>query len=127
MKRLSRLIGVLLFVIPLGAAEDFTGKWAGAFVSTRSDGSPDNEKIYMDVKQNGNEITGTAGPTETDQSPLKGTVDGNKVAFDVRAEEGRLIIKFALVFSDGHLKGDAVAEVQGQKMTAKIDMERKSK
>ena len=38
MKRLSRLLGVLLFVVPLGAAEDFTGIWAGSFVVTRPDG-----------------------------------------------------------------------------------------
>ena len=127
MKHLSRVLAVLLFVIPLGAVEDFTGTWAGSFVSTRPDGTPDNDKIHMDLKHTGKEITGTAGPTETQQWPLKGTVDGNKLTFDVQAEGGQLVIKFALVFSAGHLKGDATAEANGQKMQAKIDMERKPK
>ena len=33
-------------------------------------------------------------------------------------------IKFTLMFVDGHLKGDAAAEVQGQKLSAKIDVQR---
>jgi hypothetical protein len=124
MKRLSRLLGVLLFVVPLGAAEDFTGKWTGSFASTRPDGTPNNDKIFMDVKHTGKDIAGTAGPTETQQWPLKGTVDGNKVAFDVQADGGQLLIKFALVFADGHLKGEATAEANGEKLQAKIDMTR---
>ena len=78
----------------------------------------------MDVKHKGTELTGMAGPSETQQWPLKGTVDGNKVTFEVQSDGP--LIKFTLNFADGHLKGDAVAEFQGQKMQAKIDMQRKT-
>jgi hypothetical protein len=125
MKRLSRLLGVLLFVVPLGAAEDFTGIWAGSFVVTRPDGTPDNDKIQMNVKHSGKEIAGTAGPSETQQWPLKGTVDGDKVMFEVQSDGP--LIKFTLNFEKGHLKGDAAAEMNGQKLQAKVDMERKPK
>ena len=125
MKRLSLLFGVLLFIIPVGAAEDFTGIWAGSFVVTRPDGTPDNDKIHMNVKHTGKEIAGTAGPSETQQWPLKGTVDGDKLMFEVQSDGP--LIKFTLNFEKGHLKGDAVADMNRQKMQAKIDMERKPK
>jgi len=123
MKRLLGLIAIVLLVIPVAAAEDFTGKWSGAFNSIRPDGSMGNDKIVMDVKQKGTDLTGTAGPSADQQWPLKGTVSGNKLAFEVQANPGPLI-KFTLTFADGHLKGEANAEDGGEKLQAKIDMER---
>lgn len=123
MKRLAALVVLALVFVPVHAAEDFTGKWSGTFAPIRPDGSTGNDSILMDLKQKGTELTGTAGPSDQEQWPLKGTVDGNKVTFQVE-RDGR-VIKFTLTFADGHLKGDAVAEFEGQKMTAKIDTERK--
>ena len=42
--------------------------------------------------------------------------------FDVESDEGP--IKITLTLADGHLKGDAAAESNGQKRSAKIDVER---
>ena len=51
-------------------------------------------------------MTGTAGPREDRQFALsQGKVDGDKVKFQVDADGA--VIKFALVFANGHLKGDA--------------------
>ena len=121
MKRLSFAVGLLLLLVPVRAAEDFTGKWTGAFVLS----SPEqhDDVIFMDLKHKGTELTGTAGPSAEQQWPLKGTVDGTKLAFEVQHEAGPAI-KFTLTFADGHLKGDAGAEMDGMKLAAKIDVQR---
>jgi hypothetical protein len=76
----------------------------------------------MDVKQKGTDLTGTAGPSAENQWPLKGTVNGNKLTFEVQSDGP--LIKFALDFAEGHLKGDANAEQDGKKLSAKVDMQR---
>ena len=114
----------MLLVVPVLAAEDFTGKWSGAFVVTGQDGSTRDETILLDLKHKGTELTGMAGPSADKQWPLlKGTVDGNKLTFEVQSD--RPLIKFVLTFADGHLKGDATAELDGEKMSAKVDAQRK--
>jgi hypothetical protein len=122
MKRLPILIAVVLLVVPIAAAEDFTGKWSGAFLSTLPDGSTDNDTIVMTIQQKDAALTGTAGPREDMQWPLKGTVNGNKLTFDV--DSNGVIVSFVLTFANGHLKGDANADAPGGKLSAKIDMER---
>ena len=124
MKYLVLMLTLLLFAPPLIAAEDFTGKWTGSFTTTRDDGTERAQGIVLDLKQKGAELTGTAGPTEERQWPLKGKVDANKVTFDLESTEGS--IKFTLVFAEGHLKGDAVSEQGGQTRKAKIDAQRKT-
>lgn len=122
MKRLVLLACLALLAAPVVAAEDFTGKWSGSFVAIRPDGSLDEDKIFLDLKHKGKELTGTAGPSAERQWPvLKGVVDGNKVTFEVQAGETGPLLKFALVFADGRLKGEANGEEGGQKRTAKID------
>lgn len=125
MKRLALIAGLVLLVLPVLAAEDFTGKWTGTFLANRPDGSTSSDTIYLDLKHKGAELTGTAGPDETKQWPVtKGTVKGNALNFEVQSAEGPLVI-FALTFADGHLKGDAAAEFNGQKFSAKVDAARK--
>jgi hypothetical protein len=125
MKRLAALAVLACLLVPVRAAEDFTGKWSGTFVSTRPDGSTANDTIFMDLKHKGTELTGTAGPREDRQHALsQGKVDGDKVTFQVDADGG--VVRFSLVFAAGHLKGDANAVgPEGQKLSAKIDAERK--
>jgi hypothetical protein len=122
MKRLLVLCAFVLLVIPIAAAEDFTGKWSGSFADLRPDGSSGNDTIFMTVTQKGMDLTGTAGPREDQQWPLKGKVAGNAVTLEVQADGP--IIKFTLTFAEGHLKGDANAEMNGQKLQAKVDMQR---
>ena len=125
MKRVLFAVVVLLLLAPVRAAEDFTGKWSGAFNITSPEQNDD--VMVMDLKQKGTELTGTAGPSAERQWPLKGTVDGNKLAFDVQSSgpDGTVaVIKFALTFAEGHLKGEANAEIQGMKLSAKVDVQR---
>ncbi len=79
MKRLVFAVAILLLFVPVRAAEDFTGKWSGAFAITSPEQKDD--VVLLDLKQKGTELTGTAGPSAEEQWPLKGTVDGNKLGF----------------------------------------------
>jgi len=116
--------GGVLFLAPvLMAADDFTGKWSGSFVMTFSDGDTKDSTAFMDLKQKGAEITGTAGENPDRQWAVqKGKVEENKVTFEVQTEGP--LIKFDLTLVDGHLKGEAKAEHEGKSMKAAVDLQR---
>jgi hypothetical protein len=115
--------GVMLLAPAVMAADDLTGKWAGSFVITFSDGDTKDAKAFMDLKQNGEELTGTAGETPDRQWAIqKGKVEGNKVTFEVQTDNP--LIKFELTLVDGHLKGEAKAEHEGRSMKVAIDLQR---
>jgi hypothetical protein len=122
MIRRALFVCLVLSVASVSAAQDVTGKWAGSFNPVRSDGTTGEAKIFLELKQSGSELTGTAGPNPDRQWPLKGKVEGNKLSFEVQSDEGP--INFTLTLAEGHLKGDAAAENNGQKRSAKIDVER---
>ena len=89
------------------------------------DGETRDDTAYMDLKQTGTELTGTAGPNENQQWQIqKGKVEGDKLTFEVQTEQP--VIKFELTLADGHLKGNAKAEHEGKSMSAVIDVTRKA-
>lgn len=134
-RRAVLLACVLLLspVLPLAAqsqapapakAADLTGNWYGTFIISVNGEQVDEDEAYMTLTQKGAELTGTAGPNENQQWPLQnGKVDGAKVTFDVMADGPTL--KFVLTLVDGRLKGDASASMDGQSMTAKVDIGRR--
>jgi hypothetical protein len=114
--------GVLLLAPVLMAADDLTGKWSGSFVIT-SDGGIKDSTAFMDLKQNGAELTGTAGENPDKQWTIqKGKVEGNKITFELQTDGP--VIKFEMTLIDGHLKGEAKAEHEGKSMKAAIDLQR---
>ena len=101
---------------------DVTGKWTGTFDVTGPDGQTKSDSAFMVLKQTGEAITGTAGPKEDRQFSIKlGKIDGDKIALEVVIGDGG-VIKFDLTLADGHIKGDAKGERDGEKMTAKVDL-----
>src|SRR4030095_8895863 len=78
MKKLVRVIGLaLLLASAVLAADELTGKWSGSFNITL-DGQTKDDVVYMVLKRNGTELTGTAGPDVDKQWPIqKGKVEGN--------------------------------------------------
>ena len=126
-RRMFLFAGGVLFLAPsLMAAEDLTGKWSGSFVITFTSDSNVETKdstAFMDIKQKEAEITGTAGENPDRQWAIqKGKVEGNKVTFEVQTEGP--LIKFELTLVDGHLKGEARAEHEGQSVKAAVDLQR---
>jgi hypothetical protein len=114
---------VLLLAPVLMAADDLTGKWSGSFVITFSDGGTKDAGAFMDLKQKGAELTGTAGESPDKQWAIqKGKIEGNKITFEVQTDEP--LVKFELALVDGHLKGEAKAEHEGKSLKAAVDMQR---
>ena len=108
-------------------APDVTGVWAGSF--TRSNGS--QTEAHFNLKQSGEEVTGTAGPGLDRQVTISNgkvtTVkDVTSVTFDATQPNG-LVMKFDLKLVEGRLKGKATAEADGQKREADIDVSREKK
>jgi hypothetical protein len=82
----------------------------------------------MDLKQKGAELTGTAGPSAQSQSPIANgkvtTLKGvTSVVFDAAQNNGPSI-HFALTLVEGHLKGKATGDQNGQKIEADVDVAR---
>lgn len=102
--------------------KDLTGKWDGAFVISMN-GQQQDDVAHMDLVQKDKVITGTVGPTLDRQWPIiAGKVDGMKLTLEVQGDGP--VIKFTLTLVEGRLKGDALAEMDGQTMTAKVDVGR---
>jgi hypothetical protein len=134
--KFSRIAGVLVVILlvapALLAAEDLTGQWSGTFITSMNGGAPKDDVAHMVLKHTGKEIGGSAGPNADMQWPIvKGTItvagtapkETTKVAFDVQMGEGPLL-HFDLDLIDGHLKGNAKAEMNGMTMTAVVDVTR---
>lgn len=124
MNNMTRILAVLL-LSSIALLADVTGKWTGTFDITGPDGSVNSQTAYLDLKQDGGTLTGTAGPNESEQMTIRaGKVDGNKILFEVALEDGNAI-KFDLLLADEHIKGNATGEAGGQKLQAKLDVTRK--
>lgn len=102
------------------AAADVTGKWTGSF-------TPENggdQSALLVLKQNGTAITGTAGPDEDRQWPIRvGKVEGNKVTVEVQADNGA-IYRCEMTLDGDHMKGDLTATQGDQTMKAKLELSR---
>src|SRR5271156_1532851 len=97
----SVLLSLLLAACWTLSAADLTGKWAGT-VDIKQDGEAQTIPVVMVVKQDGNKLTGTAGPEE-DMHPIqKGVVDGDTVTMEVDSGD-------AIYYLELKVDGDAIA------------------
>ncbi len=113
---------LLLSVVSLLA--DVTGKWSGSFDVTGPDGETKADTAFLNLKEEGGKISGTAGPNEDHQLNIKtGKIEGDKIALEVTLEDGNTLT-FDLTLAADHIKGDVKGEMGGEKMTAKLDVTR---
>jgi hypothetical protein len=101
----ASLISKLLFLVVAMAPAPFEGlaqdqaDLSGTWKVTSTWGSGDRQNqnaLIMIVRQNGNEITGSLGPS-ADEQPLaisNGRIDGDTVTFDLGNERAKLSVKF---------------------------------
>lgn len=125
MTRRAAVFVLALVLSPLlqaAGVQDLTGKWDGSFIASVN-GQQEDDVAFLTLTQKGTVLTGTVGPTLDRQwAIVGGKVDGTKVTFEAQSDGP--LVKFTLTLVDGRLKGDAVAEMDGQKMTAKVDVGR---
>jgi hypothetical protein len=74
------LLGAMLSAVAL-STPNVTGKWSGTL---QMDGENDAKPAYSIFRQDGNGLSGSVGPNESEQDSFEGgKVDGDKLTFDV--------------------------------------------
>ena len=104
---------------------DVTGKWSGTGKATSPDGDTQMLTLSMELKQTGNDITGTVMTGDSgDRYSLSGTVDGDVLNLKVETDQATYLVKLTL--KEDHLTGDATADHDGAKVTVKLDFKREA-
>lgn len=116
---MKRIILFALSAVSLLAA-DATGKWTGT-LTPASDNS--GKPAMLVLKQDGAELTGTAGPDASEQNTiLNGKADNGTLTFEIHSGGGTM--KFTLKLDGDEIKGDIVRERDGQSQTATLAVKR---
>jgi len=114
------LVLVALASILLAVPADVSGKWSGSF-------KPDNEEnplpLFLVLKQDGGSLTGSGGPTETEQHPMQnGKIDGDHLVFEVNAGKGTFY--FDLKIAGDEITGGLQMKRDSVTRTAKVSLKR---
>ena len=107
---MQRILCCLLFSAFALSAADVSGKWSGSI------DTPDGKQpAYLELRRNGEDLSGTAGPAAETQRPIqKGKIQGKKLGFEVKMPNGGLM-KFDLTFDGDRIEGDMWMEKDGDK------------
>src|SRR3954466_8179244 len=126
MKTLAAIVLLAFSMVPASAqTKTLTGKGTGTLTRTAPDGRTQSIDFMFDLTQKGKVLTGTAGPNAERQWTIeKGAVDGSKVSFQVQQPDGGPKRTFTLALAEDHLKGDMLAELNGQSFKTKVDLGR---
>jgi hypothetical protein len=102
---------------------DVTGKWTGTGKSTGGDGDDHTMTLNMELKQTGNDVTGSVMTGDSgDRYNLAGMLDGDVLNFKVEADAATYVVK--LTVKEDHMTGEANASRGDGKMTIKLDFKR---
>jgi len=104
---------------------DVTGKWSGTGKAATSDGDNQVITVNLELKQSGQEVTGTAGTGESaDRYTANGTIDGDVLTLKVLTDDITYVV--TLNVKDDKMTGEANAERGGSKITIKLELKRDS-
>jgi len=102
-----------------------TGKWSGNFDITSADGRVKPDTALFTLKQDGNTLTGTAGPNAEKQMEIKeGKVEGQEIQFSVQLAQGGKPLVFHLHRDGDHMKGEASGDMPDGPAKVAIDVTR---
>ena len=117
--------GVALVAVGVLAAchaeKNATGQWFGSFRVLPAGGGPREDVAIVILKQQGDEITGSLGPSKANQFPLKkGKISGKTIR--VEMENNR--IAFVLTLHGDHLNGEIDDADEPAKVLARVELTR---
>ena len=94
-----------------GSPANVEGTWTGSFDITSPDGQIQHDTALIILKQQGSNLSGSAGPNENRQTEISdGKVDGEEVRFSLLMGPGdSLGVKLRL--EGGRLKGEAIGNL----------------
>lgn len=126
MRKSSFFAGILFSVLFSAAALcaiNVTGKWSGTL---QMEGQGDSKPAYLVLKQDGNKLSGSAGPSESEQHSFEGgKVEGNKLTFDVPlGGQGEGFMHFDLQVQGDQMTGHVKRGGEGKNEAAKISLKR---
>ena len=111
---------VALAVAVLSGA-DATGTWVGTLTPEGADGGGLPARLVL--KQDGQTLTGTAGPDAGEQRPIEnGKAENGKLTFDLPNDAS--VMRFTLTQDGDTISGDVVREREGQTQKAKLAVKR---
>ena len=113
---LTAMLGLLLVGLVSTSPADVTGTWDGSVSATREDGTADEDRALLILKQKDGTITGTVGGDENDQHPItKGTIEGNKLSLTAQRKSDGRELRIELTVDGDEMKGTvAMGERHGQ-------------
>ena len=114
-----------VFLIALAAATlvaaDATGTWTGTLTPSGSDGQP--RPAHLVLKQEGDKLTGTAGPDASQQQPIQnGKAENGNLTFELATDDS--VMKFAVKQQGDEITGDVTRERAEQTQKAKLAVKR---
>ena len=126
MKRSYLFTGLLLSALLSAVAlcrPNVTGKWSGTL---QMDGENDAKPAYSILKQEGNKLSGSVGPNESEQDPFEGgMVDGDKLTFDVpQGSNGEGSIHVDMQVKGDQMTGRATWSGPGVSGSGRISLKR---
>ncbi len=117
MKSVIAVIALLLAVSP---ASDVTGTWTGSFHVAGGDHAIPQVILF---KQDGNKLTGSAGPDAGEQYPIEnGKADGVRVTFELTSGEWRFT--YNLKQSGDRMIGDLELTSINDSRSAKVELKK---
>ena len=129
-----RLLGSLLILgltVTGGFAADLSGKWTGNVEIKAPGGEMVNQPFWTELRQNGEEVSGTVGAGDVDESvPIENVdLDGKKLVFQATGSRDGRVYKVTLnVIDEDRLEGTLdFALEDGTSLTGKISLKRERK
>jgi len=117
----KRVIVLIVLLVIRAAAVDVTGTWSGTF---KVSGGDHNVPQIIILKQDGNKLTGSAGPDAEEQYPIEnGKVEGDRVRFELTSGEWRFGYDLKREGQD-EMKGDIELKSVGSRRTAVVSLSR---
>jgi hypothetical protein len=117
-----KLIG-LMFLAAVLYAGDVSGKWVGTSEFTNRGGEVRSGPILMTLKQSGEEVTGTVGPTAERQNEIRsGKVSGDRLTLELTDAGGKVVVEMTV--GEGSLKGEAKMHREYGVITMKMELKR---
>jgi len=115
---------LLLLTLTLASfGADVAGRWTGKAEAVMADGEKRVVPLLFVFKEEGGQLTGRGGPEDDAFNPLQDLkLDGDKLTF--RLTTGDTLANFTCVIDGDSMSGDASADHEGRKVTAKLLLQR---
>lgn len=107
-------------------AGDVSGKWAGTIErTTEGSDTPDRvDQHYIELKQEGVSIRGTAGPKQAQWKIENGKIDADHIVFEVAPPGAPFTLVYDLTVADGELRGTLQSKGGERKMSWKLGLKK---